>query len=224
MDHIQRLSTVGEVLDALGQLKLKQSEFYDMAWSRISQADAPSGGWILGFRVLAWMLGAKRPLTVPELQDALATRNGSCTAADHANYKPEADDLIDACAGFVLLQEETDELLFAHPTVKEYLDGIVSGQEDDRLRSCADMTRLVDNSRRSSGFLVELLRQASHTHGAAHHTARPNGEEDEEGEEEEEEGEGKGAQSGPAYDQIPLDEVKKDPPLSPVMLFFSRRE
>ncbi|KAL1988820.1 hypothetical protein VTN96DRAFT_7704 [Rasamsonia emersonii] len=126
MDHIQRCHSVGAVHDALATLRTTQREFYDMSWDRIEKSRGYGEQYHLGFRVLAWILRAKRPLKVDEIQDALAVRPDRYSASEHPLYKTAEHVLVDACAGLVIIEPGSRNMTFAHPTIREYLDDVCS--------------------------------------------------------------------------------------------------
>lgn len=75
---------------------------------------------LLGRKVLAWIICAKRKLTASELQHALAVEIGS-TEFDSDNL-PEIDDMVSACAGLVTVDTESNIIRLAHYTAQEYLE------------------------------------------------------------------------------------------------------
>lgn len=73
---------------------------------------------LLGRRVLAWIICAKRKLTTSELQHALAVEIGS-TEFDSDNL-PEIEDMVSACAGLVTVDKESNIIRLVHYTAQEY--------------------------------------------------------------------------------------------------------
>ena len=94
--------SVREVRTALEQLPQEMDETYDEAMERIERQDDNCKQ--LAKRVLSWIIYAVRPLSVKELQHALAV------VPDSTNIDP--DDIIDdeiltsVCAGLVVIDEE----------------------------------------------------------------------------------------------------------------------
>lgn len=74
----------------------------------------------LAKRVLLWILHAKRPLKVKEIQYALAISPESRTFDEESLLPSEI--LISVCAGIVMIDHESDIIRLAHYTTKEYLE------------------------------------------------------------------------------------------------------
>ena len=79
-----------------------------------SQSNARAG---LGLSVLLWLSHAKRPMTVPELQHAIAVD----TEADQINELTDPDFFVDCCFGLVVRVKETNVIRLVHQSVNEYL-------------------------------------------------------------------------------------------------------
>lgn len=73
----------------------------------------------LAKRILTWITLAKRPLSITEMQHALAVRE-HMTAFD-TDYVPGVKDLKSVCAGLVTTDEESGIIRLAHYTTQEYL-------------------------------------------------------------------------------------------------------
>ncbi|OCL01281.1 hypothetical protein AOQ84DRAFT_434922 [Glonium stellatum] len=67
---------------------------------------------------LSWIICAKRPLTTPELQDALAVKIG-VRNFDKANLR-EVDDMVSVCAGLVTVDKKSKIIRLVHCTTQEY--------------------------------------------------------------------------------------------------------
>jgi hypothetical protein len=74
----------------------------------------------LAKQVLSWITCAKRPLTMMELQHALAVEVGESTL-DRDNL-PQAEDMVSVCAGLVVIDEETGIIRLVHYTTQEYFE------------------------------------------------------------------------------------------------------
>ena len=86
-------------MDALQELPKKIDDTYDDALARIkSQPEEDQG---LGIKILMWIITALRPLTLLELQDALAVKPGD----DSFNRDGITDEktLLAVCGGLVTL-------------------------------------------------------------------------------------------------------------------------
>ncbi|KAL9477551.1 hypothetical protein ACSS6W_007392 [Trichoderma asperelloides] len=68
--------------------------------------------------VLSWIACAKRPLTIPELQHALAVKIGHCNFDDE--NIPQVHDIVSVCAGLVTVDEGSDIIRLFHYTAQEY--------------------------------------------------------------------------------------------------------
>jgi ankyrin repeat protein len=75
----------------------------------------------LAFRTLMWLSHVQRPLTVLELQHALAVRLDE-HELDRDNFPPERI-LIDCCCGLVEMDAESSTLRLVHYSLEEYLRG-----------------------------------------------------------------------------------------------------
>ncbi|KAI9843643.1 MAG: hypothetical protein M1837_006225 [Sclerophora amabilis] len=83
----------------------------------------------LAKQVLSWITYAKRPLTLIELQHALAVElEEPCLDLD--NLKDEAD-MISVCAGLVTVEQESSHIQLVHYTTQEYLEGIYLKSDPD---------------------------------------------------------------------------------------------
>lgn len=76
----------------------------------------------LAKRTLMWVLHAKRPLKVVEIQHALAV-NPESTIFDEESLPP-SEILISLCAGIITIDHESDIIRLTHHTTKEYLEKI----------------------------------------------------------------------------------------------------
>ncbi|KAI0428933.1 ankyrin repeat-containing domain protein [Xylaria sp. FL1042] len=74
----------------------------------------------LAKQVLLWIACAKRPLTTPELQHALAVEVGK-TEIDPDNF-PQVEDMVSVCAGLVTVDEESNIIRLVHHTTQEYFE------------------------------------------------------------------------------------------------------
>ncbi|KFZ23699.1 hypothetical protein V502_01827 [Pseudogymnoascus sp. VKM F-4520 (FW-2644)] len=74
----------------------------------------------LAWQVLSWITCAKRPLTVSELQHALAIELGDSNL-DEENL-PQIEDMVSVCAGLVTVDEESEIIRLVHNTTQEYFE------------------------------------------------------------------------------------------------------
>lgn len=91
---------------------------YDEVWHRIKTQNPDDAE--LATRVIYWVFHAFRPLTVADIQHALAVEPGD-TSLDDDNI-PNEEDLVSVCAGIVLVQPESDTLGLVHYTTQEYFE------------------------------------------------------------------------------------------------------
>ncbi|KFY57531.1 hypothetical protein V497_05496 [Pseudogymnoascus sp. VKM F-4516 (FW-969)] len=74
----------------------------------------------LAWQVLSWITCAKRPLTMSELQHALAIELGEISL-DEDNL-PQIEDMVSVCAGLVTVDEESEIIRLVHYTTQEYFE------------------------------------------------------------------------------------------------------
>ena len=102
MDSLIGKHTVAAVRKALQNLPREVDETYDDAWQRIERQNEDDRE--LAKRVFCWITYACRPLTVDELQHALAI-TPDMTEMDADNIIDE-EILTSVCAGLVVIDEE----------------------------------------------------------------------------------------------------------------------
>ncbi|KAL6824068.1 ankyrin repeat-containing domain protein [Trichoderma camerunense] len=108
---------IKEVLQKLGRGVEGLHDIYKQAMERIEgHTDAIRS---LAKRILTWITLAKRPLSITEMQHALAVRE-HMTAFD-TDYVPDAKVLKSVCAGLVATDEESGIIRLVHYTTQEYL-------------------------------------------------------------------------------------------------------
>lgn len=121
--HIEALSTkntIKAVRTALQNLPKSLNDTYDNAMSRIENQNEDDR--IIAHSALIWVVNAKRPLTVPELQTALAVEPGT-SQFDKFNILDIAI-ILSVCAGLVIIDNQHSVLRLVHYTAQEYLDSI----------------------------------------------------------------------------------------------------
>ena len=74
----------------------------------------------LANQVLSWIICAKRPLTIRELQHALAVKVGESQLNKHNLL--EIEDMVTSCAGLVTVDEESGIIRLVHYTTQEYFE------------------------------------------------------------------------------------------------------
>lgn len=116
--------------EELKRLPTKLYDAYSIAVNRIqSQSRAAKD---VGMGILAWVIHAFRPLTVPELQHALATRDED-TQFDEDGIMA-ANEFITRTAGLLTIQN--GKVQCVHHTIEEFLKG--PGCQDKAYFQCAE--------------------------------------------------------------------------------------
>ncbi len=114
--------TVREIRHALETLpqgihQLKQA--YDQTFERIRSQDV--NDVCRAQNVFCWVTHARRPLSIIELQQALAVKADN-TDLDHDDIVRE-DEIVAICVGLVTVAQETRIIRLIHFTMDEYLRG-----------------------------------------------------------------------------------------------------
>ncbi|KAH0538579.1 hypothetical protein FGG08_004829 [Glutinoglossum americanum] len=116
LDSIATKTNLRDVKLALKYLPEGLDTTYDKVIQRINGQD--SGRATLASKVLCWIFYAVRPLTVKEIQHALAVEpNDTCLGED--GLTDEAI-LVSVCAGIVTIQRESGTIGLVHYTTQEY--------------------------------------------------------------------------------------------------------
>ena len=102
---------------ALQRLPEKLDDTYADAIKRISSQDKEDVQ--LAKRTLMWISCAKRPLSIIELQHALAIEPGAKEIDPES--LPDKDVIIDVCSGLVAIDRESDTIRLVHYTTQDYL-------------------------------------------------------------------------------------------------------
>ncbi|KAL3459648.1 ankyrin repeat-containing domain protein [Aspergillus heterothallicus] len=111
------LRQIKDTLQALPNGPKAYDEAYDEAMKRIVSSDAGSAD--IATKVMIWITFAKRPLTLMELQHALAVMLGD-RFLDEENILP-VEDMVSTCAGLVTVDRESSIIRLVHYTTQEYL-------------------------------------------------------------------------------------------------------
>ncbi|KAJ7028112.1 ankyrin repeat domain-containing protein [Mycena alexandri] len=128
--HIESLSTkstVKGVREALKTLPKTLNNSYDDAMKRIREQNEESRA--IAHSTLTWVANAKRPLTVLEIQTALAVEPGT-KSLDEDNIL-DMEIILSVCAGLVIVDEQLLVVRLVHYTTQEYLDSIQPQQFPD---------------------------------------------------------------------------------------------
>ena len=135
--HLESLASQlnpADVRHALERLPTRLDDTYHEALQRIAHQGPPS--LETANNVLSWISHAYRPLTIEELQFALAVRPGFPTFDEDA--KTPVDTLISICAGLVTTDPQSGIVRLVHHTTQEFLEKV----RDSRFPTAqADITR-----------------------------------------------------------------------------------
>ncbi|KAL9091309.1 MAG: hypothetical protein Q9165_004943 [Trypethelium subeluteriae] len=114
------IETMANQLETHDRLEIKANSLdqtYDRAMARIQGQDK----WVakLALQVLCWVCYTLRPLTLRELQHALAIKLGTMKF-DEDNVISDDDDIIPGCAGLVVIDGSNNTVRLVHYTAKDY--------------------------------------------------------------------------------------------------------
>ncbi|KAJ7193742.1 ankyrin repeat-containing domain protein [Mycena pura] len=126
--HINAITsnfTAAAVKEVLKHLPKDLWQTYDEAMTRITSQSHDERQ--LAHLVLTWVANVKRPLSIRELQEALAIEPN--TTAHNSNNVLDIEFILSVCAGLITVDESTvdgkpSEVRLIHYTTQEYLDSI----------------------------------------------------------------------------------------------------
>jgi len=124
VDSLAKCLNRRQVRSGLAELPKKLDETYDQAMERIQKQDENEVK--LAHLVLLWIAYSLRPLTVAELQHALAVEPGDDDLDDDGLY--EVEFMVSVCAGLVTVDEESDHIRLVHYTTQAYIERIREAQ------------------------------------------------------------------------------------------------
>ncbi|GKU10651.1 unnamed protein product [Fusarium langsethiae] len=107
-----------ETLETLNKGELGLDDHYHQAMSRIQDQEPKRKA--LAMKILTWIVHSKRPLSLPELQHALAVRKN--TQELDPNFIPHSEIILSLCAGLVVVDEESTIVRLVHYTTQEYFE------------------------------------------------------------------------------------------------------
>lgn len=99
-------------------------DIYDQAMLRIE--DQRPSQVKRAKQVLSWIIYAERPLTVKELQCALAVEPGDTSLDEDA--LPDRDLMVSVCAGLVAIEQKNETIGLVHHTTYEYFERVRENQ------------------------------------------------------------------------------------------------
>ncbi|KAJ7278151.1 hypothetical protein C8J57DRAFT_1465375 [Mycena rebaudengoi] len=121
--HIDSLiikNTVKAVREALKSLPTDLEHTYNETMDRIEAQGQDDRN--IAKRVLIWIANAKRPLSVAELQEAIAIEPGTKTLDRDGLLDP--DIFLSVCAGLVVINHADGSVRFIHYTTQDYMDRV----------------------------------------------------------------------------------------------------
>lgn len=124
VDFLIQQCTLEDFESGVKTLPKDLSQVYDGALQRIRDQNEKKFGFAI--KAMGWLVFAKRPLTIAELQHAVATKPGSVDIKDHTISE---EVLITCCAGLVVVDtgmknpsSGTRTARLAHYTVEKYIE------------------------------------------------------------------------------------------------------
>ena len=130
IDTLRKVRTVQALEDALQSLSLGLNETYDRILHSIDDCDH-----VYVFRILRWLIGADRPLSVKELAEAIAL-NPNKAVLDLSERLMIPEDVFDLY-GSLIRVDENNHIVLAHLSVKEYLLSTHLAAKENKIASFA---------------------------------------------------------------------------------------
>jgi ankyrin repeat protein len=121
LKSIAKCRTVTAVRKAIEDLPSGSDAYaqvYSNTMARIKHRETAN----LALDILCWVAWARQPLTIREIQHALALREGSVILDEDNTVN--TDDIVSVCEGLVILDTETNIVRLIHYTTKEYLERV----------------------------------------------------------------------------------------------------
>jgi hypothetical protein len=120
MDSIANKNCLNKVIEALNHLPIELDDTYEEAMQRIEAQNEDDRK--LAKRVLSWIVFAKVPLSVTELQHALAIKSGA-TKLDKGDIVDE-EILLSICAGLISIERESGLVHLVHYTTQIFFERV----------------------------------------------------------------------------------------------------
>ncbi len=144
IDRIFATRTIKGIKSALTSMPRELDELYRQTLERIQKQASDDG--LLGMRILSWITHAKRPLSVDELRHGLAVEYNNDEGEEELSNEFDkenllsAGDLVDVCAGLVVIDSTSEVIRLVHYTTQEYFDKtrlhLFKNAEVDISRAC----------------------------------------------------------------------------------------
>lgn len=128
IEEICRQSCDDEIREVIQDLPEDLTQTYMRILSRISAGKRQ----ILAKKVYKLIAAAVRPLSLPELHEALAIEPFT-TTFQPGRIINDITRVLSWCGGFIVLEEINDEVHFAHPTMKSLLSSPPTSCDQDWL-------------------------------------------------------------------------------------------
>ncbi|KAI9766660.1 MAG: hypothetical protein M1839_004783 [Geoglossum umbratile] len=117
-DSLATKTNVRQIKSALKSLPAELYETYDDVISRINGQDADHAA--LARKVLSWIFHAARPLTIKEVQHALAVEPGDTDLEEDGITDPI--NMLSVCRGIATIQKESQIISLVHYTTQSYFE------------------------------------------------------------------------------------------------------
>ena len=138
--YIQTLkacTSEAEVEDALNEPPDGYDGFYERNMLRITEESENPRTSKLALKTLQWVVSAQRPLSLAELQDALAVNPDN--AGFRKSAKPYKATILEVTAGMIIIDLDEKSVRLNHRTAQEYFD---KSRERWFVNASADITRV----------------------------------------------------------------------------------
>ncbi|KAL9603021.1 MAG: hypothetical protein Q9179_002355 [Wetmoreana sp. 5 TL-2023] len=124
MDSLSTKTNVKALKKAIRSLPKETDELYDEVFYRIDSQGKDDQE--LAVKALRWVAYAYRALNVRELKEALAIEPGDRDFDSDA--MPEIALVLEACAGLLIVEKETEQVRLVHYTAQGYLDALLASR------------------------------------------------------------------------------------------------
>jgi ankyrin repeat protein len=131
MDHIGNLTTIKKIRKFLEALPSDYQEAYHRTFDRIMKHNA--GRRELALKALNWVSNTKRPLTMRELQHAIAVEDSGDVVGDEDLESPKS--ILSSCVGLVRLSITDQRVELIHSSARSFIQ-----KNQARVDPDADMT------------------------------------------------------------------------------------
>ncbi|KAJ7266837.1 ankyrin repeat-containing domain protein [Mycena rebaudengoi] len=124
IDSLTIKNTISAVREALKNLPTDLEHTYNEAMDRIEAQSQDDRN--IAKRVLIWIANSKKPLSVAELQEAIAIEPG--TKRLDRDSLLDSDIILSVCAGLVVINHADGSVRFIHHTTQDYMDYVQSSK------------------------------------------------------------------------------------------------